>query len=137
MLLKAVAVWFMLMVFAIANGVFRNSVVSPRIGEHGGHIFSTMMLCLIILIVAWGTIDWIGPRTGREALQVGFLWVAMTLGFEFLAGHYVFGNPWEKLFADYNIARGRIWALVLVANLIAPRLAAAVKGLFEPPATHL
>jgi hypothetical protein len=135
MLLKAVAVWFVLMVLAIANGVFWNSIVSPRIGEHGGHIFSTMVLCFIILVVAWGTIDWIGPRTGREALQVGVLWVAMTLGFEFLAGHYVFGNPWEKLFADYNIAGGRIWALVPVASLIAPRLAAAMKGLFEPPAT--
>ncbi len=135
MLLKAAAVWFMLMMLAIANGVFRNSVVSPRIGEHGGHIFSTISLCLIILIVAWATIGWIGPRTSRDALQVGVLWVAMTVGFEFLAGHYVFGNPWEKLFADYNVARGRIWILVLVANLTAPRLAAGIRGLLGSPAT--
>jgi hypothetical protein len=40
--------------------------------------------------------------------------------FELLAGHYVFGNSWEKLLADYNLFRGRIWALVLIIILFAP-----------------
>ena len=38
--------------------------------------------------------------------MVGIAWVALTVAFEFLAGHYVFGNSWEKLLADYNVLRG-------------------------------
>ena len=62
----------------------------------------------------------IGPKHGYEALLVGIVWVALTVAFEFLAGHYVFGNSWERLIADYNVFRGRIWILVLLANLFAP-----------------
>lgn len=44
----------------------------------------------------------------------------LTLGFEFLAGHYLFGSSWEKLLADYNVARGRIWLLIPIVTLLAP-----------------
>ena len=53
-------------------------------------------------------------------MLLGIAWVALSVAFEFLAGHYVFGNSWERLFADYNVFRGRIWIMVLVANLFAP-----------------
>jgi len=59
-----------------------------------------------------------------NAIMIGILWILMTVAFEFLAGHYLFGTSWEKIIADYNIARGRIWILVLVATLISPILAA-------------
>ena len=52
--------------------------------------------------------------------MVGTVWVALTVAFEFVAGHYVFGNSWERLIADYNVFRGRIWILVLLMNLFAP-----------------
>jgi len=42
--------------------------------------------------------------------------VTLTVAFEFLAGHYVFGTPWHQLVADYNIFRGRIWVLVLITS---------------------
>ena len=40
--------------------------------------------------------------------------------FEFLAGHFLFGNPWSMRVADYNLAAGRVWVLVLLATLVAP-----------------
>jgi len=48
------------------------------------------------------------------------MWLAMTLAFEFGAGHYLFHTPWAALIADYNILRGRLWILVLAATLTAP-----------------
>jgi hypothetical protein len=54
---------------------------------------------------------------------VGALWVGLTVAFEFGFGHYVMGAPWEVLLADYDILRGRLWPLVLAANLVAPLLA--------------
>jgi hypothetical protein len=44
----------------------------------------------------------------------------MTLGFEFLAGHYLFGKPWPVLVADYNLLRGRVWLFVPLVTLLAP-----------------
>ena len=63
---------------------------------------------------------WIGVRDRSSALELGVAWVVATLGFELLAGHYAFGNPWSKIFADYNLLRGRIWLLIPLTILIAP-----------------
>jgi hypothetical protein len=87
-----------------------------------------LLLCAIIFLVARLTIPWIRPPSARAAWQVGVLWVVLVLAFEFLAGHYVFGQPWERLLEDYNIAHGRVWVLVLLTCLVAPRLARPSSG---------
>jgi hypothetical protein len=74
-------------------------------------------------------IRWVAPAGLREAFLVGVLWVVLTVAFEFIAGHYLFGNPWPKLLADYDILHGRLWLLVLVTNLLAPLWAAKMKGM--------
>jgi hypothetical protein len=48
--------------------------------------------------------------------------LGLTVGFEFLAGHYLFGNPWRRLLEDYNVVRGRVWMLVLLTTALAPLL---------------
>ena len=123
MFIKAVAVWFSFAALAIMNGALRDMVISRWAGEQGGHVISTFLLCILIFAVTWLTIDWIGPLSGTDTLLIGALWLGMTLAFEFMAGHYLFKTPWEKLLADYNLARGRIWPLVLVTTLLAPWLA--------------
>jgi len=40
--------------------------------------------------------------------------------FEFGAGHYFAGMKWKQLLADYDISRGRILGLVLIAQLVGP-----------------
>ena len=128
MLLRAIVVWLLLAVLAPVNGVVRNAWITPRIGELSGHLVSTLTLCVLIFIVAWGSILWIGPGDGRDASLIGLVWVVLTVAFEFLVGHFVFGNPWQKLILDYNIARGRVWVLVLVTSYLAPRWAMRMRG---------
>jgi len=55
----------------------------------------------------------------------------LTLAFEFLAGHYLFHNPWSRLLEDYDVARGRIWILVLFTTLLAPRVCASLRTLLS------
>ena len=117
---RALAIWLLLLILAVLNGAIREALVTPRFGEQGGHIISTAILCAAIIIVAWFSISWIGPKNGREALVIGIVWVALTIAFEFLAGHYAFGNSWERLITDYNVFHGRIWILVLLMNLFTP-----------------
>ena len=117
---RALIVWGLLAVLAVANGTVRNFFWSPWLGESIGHLLSTLLLCAVILAVAWITIRWMGPRRPREALSIGITWVLATVSFEFVAGHYVFGHPWERLLADYNLAGGRVWILVVLITLLAP-----------------
>jgi hypothetical protein len=128
MMMRAVIAWFALAVLAIANGTLREFLLTPRLGSKLGHVASTLVLCALIFLVAW-LMPWIGARQSAVAWRVGALWLALTLGFEFLVGHYVFGNSWEKLLSDYNLPQGRIWILVPIATLIAPRLALVTRGI--------
>ncbi len=120
MIRKAIAVWFGIMLLAITNGAARESLITPRFGPQQGHIISTLLLVSAIVAVAFITIRWIGPVTTPQAWRVGIVWLAFTLAFEFLAGHYVFGTPWETIFADYNLLEGRIWPLIPLATVVAP-----------------
>ena len=129
MFLRAIVVWLFLSVVAVINGIFRNSLITPRTGEYVGHVISTVILCALIFLVTWLLIRWIAPDSYGEAVMIGILWFLMTVSFEFLAGHYLFGNSWERLFADYNIAGGRVWALVLITTLVAPMCSAWIKKL--------
>jgi hypothetical protein len=136
MLIRALVVWFLLLAGAVLNGAVREAVIIPRTGDYRGHVISTLMLSLVIILIACATLGWIGPAGAGDAVVVGLLWVVLTVAFEFLAGHYLFGSPWERLLADYNVARGRIWPLVLIVTFFAPRIAVALRGLFifTPPA---
>jgi hypothetical protein len=125
--LRSTIVWFFVWM-AVMNGALRNAVLTPRLGELAGHVASSVILCIALLVVTWLTIGWMQPANSRDAALIGVQWVLMTVAFEFLAGHYVFGAAWSSLFADYNVFAGRIWALVLVTSAFAPLLAARARA---------
>ena len=124
MLSRAAAVWLLILVFAIVNGGLRQALLIPQLGEGWGRIASTAVLGGFIVAAAIVAMPWIGAKGASEGLQVGVVWTLLTLAFEFLAGHYLFGNSWEELLADYNLAKGRLWILVPLTTLMAPLLAA-------------
>ena len=116
-----IGAWFLFMVLAIINAGVRNGVYKPIVGDLMAHQISTIIFIVLILIVTFSILRFAAIElTDNEALLMGGLWLVFTIAFEFLAGHYVFGNTWEKLFTDYNILRGRIWSLVLVTIVLAP-----------------
>lgn len=41
-------------------------------------------------------------------------------GFEFGFGHFVAGQPMSELLRDYNLAKGRLWPLVLAWLALGP-----------------
>ena len=132
MILRALAVWCLLVGLAVLNGGVRDTWLSPRLGDPVGRGLSTLSLCALILLATWVTIGWIGPATRREALGIGGMWLALTLLFEFGVGHYGFGKPWRELLADYDLGRGRIWIAVLIVTLFAPSWAARLRGIVGP-----
>jgi uncharacterized BrkB/YihY/UPF0761 family membrane protein len=118
--LKAFGVWFILAVSAILVATFRNGVLLPQFGEQTAHQIGTLVFLIVQFFIIYFFIKRVKLKEIRTAVFIGIFWLILTICFEFLFGHYVIGHPWEKLLADYNIFKGRIWVLVLVNNVVAP-----------------
>ena len=122
MFARAGLIWFGIMLTAILNGALRDLLLVPRLGDLGARAISCLTLASAVLIFTWMSLPWIRPASMTDAWRIGLLWLAMTLVFEFGAGHYIFGTPWRALLADYNLLAGRLWVLVLITTLTAPAL---------------
>ena len=129
MVTRALVIWVVMLVLASVNGAIREALLVPTIGDVAGRAVSTLTLAGLVLLLTYLTIQWIHPRSARGTWGVGGLWVALTLAFEFLAGHFIFGNAWSQLLEDYDVFRGRIWILVLITIALAPFACARIRGL--------
>jgi len=115
--------WIIFMFLAIINAGIRNRVYKPIVGNLTAHQISTLLFTIIIFVVTYLVFHFNHLEINdSEALIMGSIWLIFTIGFEFVAGHYIFGNSWETLFADYNLLKGRIWSFVLITTFLAPFL---------------
>jgi hypothetical protein len=121
LIIITVGTWFLFMVLAIINAILRNEVYKPIIGDLRAHQLSTIIFMALILIVTYLVLRFFNLKLSiQQSILIGIIWLVLTVCFEFLAGHYVFGNSWEHLIQDYNILEGRIWSLVLLTIVFAP-----------------
>lgn len=123
-LVKGLGVWVLICVAAIVNGAFREIILKRKLKEDFAHVVSTLILCSIVFACGFGFRKWIGVDSLGLAWLLGSIWLTSTLAFEFLAGHYAFGNPWSKILADYRVDKARIWILVPIVTLFALPIAA-------------
>ena len=116
-----IGAWFLFMVLAIVNAIVRNLVYRPYFGDLVAHQISTFVFIGLILLTTFlvFSISKI-ELSDSGALLMGGIWLVATILFEFVVGHFVFGNSWDQLLADYNIFVGRIWVLVLISTFVAP-----------------
>lgn len=105
---------------AIANGILRNSFYTRFLNELHAHQLSAVSFAVFFGIYVWFVLKWLKLSSSRDAFRLGFIWLALTIVFEFIFGHFVMGNPWPVLFHDYNVLAGRVWVLVLVWITISP-----------------
>jgi hypothetical protein len=112
--------WLLLLVAMFANGMLRVFVLQPRLGEHAARQVAVFLGIVIIFGLALPFVKSLPRPTPAELLRVGLLWLALTVAFEFLFGHYVSGASWDTLLADYDLLRGRLWPLVLLSTAVAP-----------------
>jgi O-antigen/teichoic acid export membrane protein len=128
MIYRAVALWLLLMVVAIANGVLREKLLMGWFDPGTAQVVSTAMLAVLVLLLTVLTVGWLRARGRLGYLAVGVIWVALSVAFEFLFGHYVLGESWQALLAAYRIDQGSPWPVFLLVVLVAPYLAATLRG---------
>lgn len=121
LIFQGLGVWLLLLGFAVINGFFRERVLEPNLGLEPAHILATTTLAGAVLLAAFLFIA-TGPRvySMRELLAIGMIWVLATLVFESFFGHFMLGRSWAALLSDYDLSRGRLFSLVLLAELVGP-----------------
>ncbi len=112
--------WIILALLASINGWIRNKAYKKSLGELTAHQLSTIIFIGVLFFVSYFFVKWTGIKDPSELWLIGGTWLILTILFEFIFGHYLFKHTWAKLLHDYNIRKGRLWILVLIATLIAP-----------------
>jgi hypothetical protein len=115
----AVGAWLVLLVVMVTNGVVRVTVLQPQLGEAPARRVATLVGVALVLALSWAYARRAGALAPRELLLVGVVWLVLTLVFEFGMG-LVAGRSWTEMLVDYDLTRGRLWPLVLVATLLGP-----------------
>jgi uncharacterized membrane protein (DUF485 family) len=122
--LKALALWSVILVLAVANGALRESVLLPLWGLPAAQIASGAILSGCILAVAFVGTPWYGGLSQTQSWIIGVAWLLLTLLFEFGFGRFVQQSSFAELLEAYTFSGGNIWPIVLVVTFAAPWLAA-------------
>lgn len=117
---KAVLGWLLLFAVMFANGAIRVLTLQPPLGEDRARQVASLSGVALVLIVSWLFVRRTPEARSSQLLWVGVAWLASTVAFEFGFGHFVSGQSWSALLADYNIMRGRLWSLILVSVCLSP-----------------
>ena len=121
-LLRIAAVWLVLAVLMSANGVFREAILRPRLGDRPADLLSAVLgIALILLVTALAFRPLVGLPVGR-LLATSLLLVGLTVIFEIVIGRAIDHKSWEELAGNYAIWRGKLWPLVLAVVALTPFL---------------
>lgn len=123
-----VLLWFVLAMVAVLNGLLRETVLAPVLGERLALPVSGILLSTLLILVVYLAQPRLGVTDTRSCFLLGLLWLAMTLCFEYLFGHYIAGKAWSEIHQVFNPAGGNLFLLVMLATLTAPWLAAKLRG---------
>lgn len=117
---RYLAAWLPMVPIAILNGMVRQAWYGRYMTELAAHQVSTASGLVLLGGYVWLVMRRWPPTGSGQALSIGFLWLGLTLAFEFLFGHYVAGHTWARLVADYNLLAGRVWILIPLWVGLAP-----------------
>ena len=124
---RAALVWLLIAAAETVHGVARALWLVPRVGDLASRQIGVATGSLIILTIAWASIDWIGARRCADLLRVGLLWLALMLAFEIGLGLAV-GTGWERLLADYLPWKGGFMLAGMAVLALAPWIAARLRS---------
>jgi hypothetical protein len=127
-LLRAMAVWLVIMCFEFIHGVLRAMYLAPLVGDFQARQISVLLGSLLILMIAYLCVQWIRADTIGALLTVGLVWLALTVAFELSLGRFSLGLSWERMTSDYDVPHGGLLPFGLVVLALSPLIAAKLRG---------
>ncbi len=129
-ILKALVIWLLILVVAVANGVLRESLLTPVFGLTAGLMLSGVLLSVLILVISFLTLPWLGALRCLQLAGVGLFWLVLTLIFEFTLG-WGQGKSLPVMLEAYTFKDGNLWPVVLLVAVVSPWVAARLRRLFR------
>jgi hypothetical protein len=125
--IRALAVWLVLLVVESIHGTFRRLVLEPWMGDFSARQISVFTGSMLILITTYLLVDWIRARTARQLTLVGAMWLALTFAFEIGIGRAVLNYSWTRVLSDFDLLHGGLLGIGLVIMGLAPRMMASLR----------
>jgi hypothetical protein len=125
---RAGVAWLVLLAAMFANGAVRVLILQPPLGEDRARQVASLIGVALALVIGRGFVRLSPEAEQAQRLGVGLVWFFGAVAFEVVFGHFVSGLSWSALLADYDIARGRLWPLVLASIGLGPWFWGAVGG---------
>lgn len=136
MLIRAIAVWLVIIVAESFSGAIRRLWLAPILGEVRAGQIGFVVGVIIIITIAWLLVGWMRADRNSALLLIGLLWATLTLSFEIALGRFVFDYSWARIAADYDIAQGGFMSIGLIVLLFAPWIAAKLLTIAPQPQDH-
>lgn len=129
---RALAAWMLIVVAETIHGIIRQLFIAPVLGDLPSRQLGVLTGSIIIFAITWLGIRWIGACTLKEQLATGFVWVILIAAFEFTLGTAL-GLSRERMLSDYDLSNGGFMGAGLLFLLLAPALAAKMRGTGAQP----
>ena len=123
---RGLLVFLLIMAVETVHGVLRGLFLAPRVGEEMAGRIGWPVALVLVLLIAWATIRWIGLRGTRPLIALGAAWAVLTIAFEVMIG-MLRGMGMPEIMAELNPLTGTIPYSAAVM-LIAPWAAARLRG---------
>jgi hypothetical protein len=112
--------WFTMLGVAMVNGGLRDMTYGKQLPASLANQLSCFSGIILLGVVIYLYVRRWPPTSAQQAWCIGLFWMVLTVAFEFLFFHYVGGRSWSVLLANYDVASGQLWPLILVWVAVAP-----------------
>lgn len=129
MYLKAILIWLGIALAETLHGMLRIRFLNRPLGDRRARQVAVVSGSLLILLIGWFTVPWLGLRSVADSLSVGALWLGLMLAFDILFGRLVFRAPWSRIVADFDPRRGGFLGFGMTVLFFTPWLIARLRGL--------
>lgn len=127
--LRSLAIWLLIISAEFVHGILRTLFLEPLIGDFQARQISVFVGSLIILTIAYFSVQWIRAKNIQSLIVVGLIWLIPTLMFEISLGRFVFGFSWKKILSDYDISKGGLLPFGLIILTLSPLIAYKLRGM--------
>lgn len=97
--------------------VLMNLIYEPMWGELVAHQIGMGTRIVYVSVFAYLLLRYVKNYETKDLIQVGLLWLGLTLAFEWL-GSFALGRPVEEILVGWNMFAGYMWPYVLLTYLL-------------------
>jgi hypothetical protein len=126
LILRALAVWSLIIVVEIIHGICRSVFLAPYTGNFRARQLGVFIGSFLVMLITFSFIKWLRVQTNIQLILIGIFWAILTLLFEFSLGR-ILGFSWNRILEDYDISRGGFMLFGILTLILSPILCSKIR----------